>query len=82
MLFVQIVHKLLPKEIETGSQDKQTDFEFKAFGCDRMNRFWHKTVNEAASGFDNFSIGRLGIEDPGRKRSLGITFANGTHAQS
>jgi len=30
----------LPKEIDRTSEHKESDFDFKAFGSDGMNRFW------------------------------------------
>jgi hypothetical protein len=37
---------LLPKEVDAASQDKQSNFEFKAFGRDGMNRFWQQAFNQ------------------------------------
>jgi len=30
----------LPKEIDRAGENKESDFDLKAFGSDRMNRFW------------------------------------------
>jgi hypothetical protein len=54
-----LIHKkpeLLPyKVVDAASQNKESDFDFKASGSKSVNMFWQELLNKAASGFNHFT---------------------------
>ena len=68
---------MLAKEVDAASQDEQSDFEFKTFGRDGMNRFREQAFEQATRGFNELADRGLQIRHLRRHRSQRILLPQG-----